>query len=59
MTDAARIALLGTLKLTIVAGLVGGVVVAQRTVGWGNLGVMLLCLAGLLVMLWRYNRTYA
>jgi hypothetical protein len=58
MSDRAHAALLTVVRLAVFAVLVAGVVVAQRTVGWGHLGVMLLCLSGLLVMLWRYNRTY-
>lgn len=33
------------------------IVVGQRNIGWGGLGVMLLGLCGILVMLYLYNRS--
>jgi hypothetical protein len=45
-------------RFTLAAACVVLVVVSQRTVGWANLGLMLLGLAGLLALLHSYNRTY-
>lgn len=32
------------------------VILARQTVGWANLGIMLLALGGLLLLLFLYNR---
>ncbi|MDL2294853.1 hypothetical protein LJC60_09555 [Ruminococcaceae bacterium OttesenSCG-928-D13] len=40
----------------VVALCLGLIVLAQRSVGWGSLGLMVLGLAGLLAVLWLYNR---
>jgi hypothetical protein len=45
-------------RFALAAACVVLVVVSQRTVGWANLGLMLLGLAGLLALLHSYNRTY-
>ena len=34
------------------------VVIGQKTVGWGSLALMLAGLAGLLALLWSYNRRF-
>lgn len=43
-------------RLVLVLGLLWLVVFAHASVGWINLGVMLLGLAGLLTLLHLYNR---
>lgn len=45
-------------RFALAAACVVLVVVSQRTVGWVNLGLMLVGLAGLLALLHAYNRTY-
>lgn len=46
------------LGVVFAAGCVAVIVVAQQTVGWAPLGLMLLGLAGLLLLLGIYNRRY-
>lgn len=45
-------------RFLLAAACVVLVVVSQRTVGWANLGLMLVGLGGLLALLHSYNRTY-
>lgn len=45
-------------RFVLAAACVVLVVVSQRTVGWANLGLMLVGLGGLLALLHSYNRTY-
>lgn len=58
MTPERRALLWTVTRFALAAGCVALVVVNQRTVGWANLGLMLLGLAGLLALLHSYNRTY-
>ncbi len=48
--------LLTTLRILLFLGCVVLVMIGQRDVSYGNLGVMGLGLVGMLVIIWDYNR---
>ncbi|TDE36142.1 hypothetical protein E1295_35560 [Nonomuraea mesophila] len=58
MKESTRSALLVTARTLVAAGCVAVVVAARSTVGWGNLAIMLVALAGLLAVLASYNRRF-
>ncbi|MBU5422984.1 hypothetical protein KQI48_09940 [Cellulomonas hominis] len=58
MTPERRAVLWTAARFALAAACVALVVVSQRTVGWANLGLMLVGLGGLLALLHSYNRTY-
>lgn len=58
ITDERKAVARTVLKLALAVVCVALVVVAQRTVSWLNLGLMLVGVAGLLALLHSYNRTF-
>jgi presenilin-like A22 family membrane protease len=49
---------IGIAKAIIFVACIAAVIIGQKTVGWGYLALMLGGLAGLLALLWSYNRRY-
>lgn len=58
MSESAKKVLKGIIILIIFVICVALVVIGQRNVGPQGLGTMLLGLAGLIFLLWLYNRQY-
>lgn len=58
MSENAKKWLLGLLYFVIFVVCIVLIVVGQKTIGASYLGIMLLGLAGLIVLLWIYNRKY-
>lgn len=58
MTPERRAGLWTAVRFVLAAVCVALVVLGRRSVGWADLGLMLVGLAGLLALLHSYNRTY-
>ncbi|WP_196812028.1 DUF6903 family protein [Schleiferilactobacillus shenzhenensis] len=54
MNTKLKILINAVLFILFMALVIGG----QQHIGYAGLGVMLIGLAGLLVLLWRYNKSY-
>ncbi len=58
MSESAKKIITGIIVLIVFIVCVALVVIGQRNVGPQGLGLMLLGLAGLIFLLWLYNRQY-
>lgn len=58
MNEYTKKTLLGILAAAAVAVCIALVIIGQRNVGWSGLLMELAGLAGLIVLLWLYNRKY-
>ena len=58
MSEQAKKIIIGILIAIVFVVCVSLVVVGQKHIGPAGLGVMLIGLAGLIVLLWLYNRQY-
>lgn len=58
MSEQGKKILLGILVAIVFGGCIALVVIGQRNIGLDGLGLEMLGLAGLIVLLWLYNRKY-
>lgn len=58
MNEQIKKIIVGILALIIFVACIALVIIGQRNIGLGGLGMELLGLAGLLFLLWLYNRRY-